>query len=196
MGSGPFRDTSAAIERAETLARENAELLAEIERLRGASSEAEEARAHDDTVRRLTRERDALKIELDKMRYSAPAVLDSATRKLREERDELRDALAKVNGEEHAVDMMRARLEAMQDALVRAEHDVKRLTIQRDELEKKQERLAEEFAVQIAILKERLPPSDDNRSAVMKRVMEERDELLEKVRELEERLASAPRKKR
>ncbi|MBS2013705.1 MAG: hypothetical protein JST00_12500 [Deltaproteobacteria bacterium] len=140
MGSGPFRDTSAAIERAETLERENAELLAEIERLRQGASASEEARAYDDTVRRLTRERDALKLELDKMRYSAPAVLDSATRKLREERD----AIAR---ELHA-------------------------------------------------LRERVPPSDDNRGAVLQRVTEERDELLARVRELEEQLASATRRKR
>ena len=100
MGNSPFRDASAAIERAEILERENAELKDEIDRIRNGTSEAEKARVHDDTVRKLTRERDALKIELDKLRYSAPAVLDSATRKLREERDELREALWKLVSQE------------------------------------------------------------------------------------------------
>lgn len=174
MGSGPFRDTSAAIERAETLERENAELLAEIERLRDGASETEKARAHDDTVRRLTRERDALKIELDKLRYSAPATLENATRHLREERDALRAELQKVVADDRTIEVLRSKLEAAQDALVQADHDIARLELQRDEL-----------SGQIALLKERMPPSDDNRGAVFQRVTEERDELLAKVRDLE-----------
>lgn len=185
MGDGPFRDGSAAFERAETLARENAELLSEIERLRNASSEAERARAYDDTLRRLTRERDALKIELDKMRYSAPAVLDSATRKLREERDELREQLARLGPPEPEVDTLRQRLDAAQSALVEADRDIKRIADQRDAL-----------AREVAALRERVPPSDDNRSAVLQRVIEERDELLARVRDLEEQLASATRRRR
>ncbi len=192
MGDGPFRDSSAAIERAEILERENAELLAEIDRLRGGSSEAEKARAHDDTVRRLTRERDALKIELDKMRYSAPAVIDNATRKLREERDELRTELGNLRSElskklerEEKLDELHEKLEGTQDALLQAEREIKRLSRQCDDL-----------AVKNALLKEQMPPSDDNRGAVFKRVTEERDELLAKVRELEEREASRSRKKR
>lgn len=186
MGNSPFRDASAAIERAEILERENAELKDEIERIRNGTSEAEKARVHDDTVRKLTRERDALKIELDKLRYSAPAVLDSATRKLREERDELREALSKVESQDRTVDALRAKLEAAQEAMLAADRDVSRLELERSDLLAKMD-----------LLRERVPPSDDNRHAVLQRVTEERDELLARVRELEEQLAaSKTRRKR
>lgn len=185
MGNSPFRDASAAIERAEILERENAELKDEIDRLRNGTSEAERARVHDDTVRKLTRERDALKIELDKLRYNAPAVLDSATRKLREERDELRETLSKVESQDRAVDALRAKLEAAQEAMLAADRDVSRLEQERSDLLAKMD-----------LLRERVPPSDDNRRAVLQRVTEERDELLARVRELEEQLASKTRRKR
>lgn len=185
MGNSPFRDASAAIERAEILERENAELKDEIERLRNGTSEAEKARAQDDLVRKLTRERDALKIELDKMRYSAPAVLDSVTRKLREERDELREALSKVGSDERMVDALRAKLEAAQDAMLAADRDIGRLEKERDDA-----------LAKIELLKEQMPPSDDNRGAVLQRATQERDELLARVGELEAKLASTTKRKR
>ena len=70
--------------------------------------------------------------------------------------------------------------------MLAADRDVSRLELERSDLLAKMD-----------LLRERVPPSDDNRHAVLQRVTEERDELLARVRELEEQLAaSKTRRKR
>lgn len=69
MGTGAFRDASAALERAAALAEENERLTERCRELEKALDESKEDGAGDDRVRqRLEKERDALATELEELR--------------------------------------------------------------------------------------------------------------------------------
>ncbi len=68
MGTGAFRDASAALERAAALAEENERLTERCRELEKALEESKDGEGDDRALRRLEKERDALATELEELR--------------------------------------------------------------------------------------------------------------------------------
>ena len=198
-----FRDASAALERAAALEEENAalheelvKLRAEVERLGKQLEEANDDPANAAVaVRRANEERDALAREVKELREAAgvvapgkagPTVVSRLKAQLAAEREEARSrreerttAMNEVVGER----------DALREELKRRNGMTKDLSVERNALRAELARVRGE-----AVPRDVEPePPPDNLDAYMRRVHDERDELLVEVRTLRKAATQAKR---
>lgn len=163
---GAFRDATAALARVAALDQENAELRAEIERLRAARDDGRTAKDRD--VAQLRAQVDLLKRKLLKAEGREAA---TAHQRLVERRKE-------------EIEQLEARKKELTSAVEALKDEIDQLKKARVEEQRLREAL------------EGKPPSDDqpfsdNRDAVIARLHEERNDLVRQVNQLRQDLAQA-----
>jgi predicted nucleic acid-binding Zn-ribbon protein len=157
VASGAYRDTGAAIERAEALEREVEELRAEIARLeakpndRRPNKERERlppnVEALENEVINLRAENELLRSQLDRSPQPEPAERERGSATDGEEiaalRSELDAAHRAIEVREHEIDRLRSRLES--EGADNRDAVIKRLTEEREELERELKEARERY---------------------------------------------------
>jgi chromosome segregation ATPase len=183
MSGGAFRDAgSAAFERVAILEQENADLDAEVKKLR---ADLDALRADDGQREERPREISRLQVQLAAERADLEEALtelkplsvklETAERAYHEARDDRRVALEDANA-------VRFKLEVANEDLAAAREQVRKLRIALKD--------AEEASASRVHVETRVP---ENLDAYMQRIQQERDDLLVEVRALKEAAAKTPR---
>jgi predicted nucleic acid-binding Zn-ribbon protein len=193
MGDGAFRDASAAIERVASLQQENEQLRGEVAALR---AEIEQIREGSDPSA-VSKLRAALESERQSRKLERRESLSgpeqrAAQRAFYEVRDARDAAIAKHEQTLAALAAVSAELAAAREPTVASDKELTGVRVElsrvRLELAAAQQRIDELLEAPQPVVA--IP---ENLDAYMKRVHEERDELLETVRQLREQLTSKVR---